>query len=207
MSAEDDHGRPSLSAITEWAGGFSWIADPDERAKRASHALSTESGVWVIDPVDSEGLDDRLGDLGPVAGVAVIQDRHTRDAEAIANRHDVNVSIPEWMELGQSKLDETAKLLTDGLPGTNYDLQKLVDAEEWEEAILFGQKTNTLVVPEAVGTTQGFTPDGQPLGIHPGLDDAPSGLDGFHPGRLLVGHGESIYDSADEHLQAALGTE
>lgn len=207
MSEEDSRELPSLTAVTEWRDGFSWIAYPDEKPRRASHAISTEGGVWVVDPVDAEGLDDRLEDLGRVAGVVVLQDRHTRDAAAVARRHDVSVCMPEWMELGHEKLDGDAELFTGNLPETGYELHKLIDDDEWEEAMLLSEQTDTLVVPEAVGTSPGFTPDGQPLGVHPTLDEAPSGLAGLDPERILVGHGESIYEDGGDRLEAALATE
>jgi hypothetical protein len=207
MSDEDTQERPQLDRVTEFEGGFSWIAYPEEKPRRASHALSTDTGVWVVDPVDAEGLDDHLADLGTVAGVVVIQDRHTRDAAAVANRHDVDVHMPEWMTLGQGKLDGDAQLFTDGLPETNYGLHKLFDRDDWEEAILVDEETNTMVVPEAVGTSPGFTPDGQALAVHPVLEESPTKLGDWHPERILVGHGKSIYEGADEHLQAALAEE
>ncbi|WP_166377168.1 hypothetical protein [Halorubrum sp. BOL3-1] len=42
---------------------------------------------------------------GDVAGVVVLQDRHTRDAAAVARRHGVPVFVPEWMSLTREKLD------------------------------------------------------------------------------------------------------
>lgn len=207
MADEDNPELPGLEAVTEWDDGFSWIAHPDEKPRRASHALSTDGGVWVVDPVDAEALDDRLADLGTVAGVVVLQDRHTRDAAAVAGRHGVSVYMPTWMELGQEKLDGEAELITGHLPGTGYELHKLIDDDEWEEAVLVSDEQDTLIVPEAVGTSPGFTPDGEPLGLHPVLDEAPSGLAELGSERILVGHGESIPEGGDDHLQAALAVE
>ena len=130
MSDDDTQERPTLEDVTEWSGGFSWIAYPDERGQRASHALQTAAGVWLVDPVDTDGLDDRLAELGDVVGVVVLQDRHTRDASEIARRHDVSVSVPDWMHLVQEKLETPAESLGSALPGTDYAVHRLIDTDE-----------------------------------------------------------------------------
>ena len=51
----------------EFAGGFDWIAD--ERLQRCSHALVDEGRVWLIDPVDADGVEERVRAAGEPAGV------------------------------------------------------------------------------------------------------------------------------------------
>jgi len=204
MSDDDPPERPSLDAVTEWDGGITWFAHPEEDAMRASHALATESGVWVVDPLDADGLDDRLRDLGEVAGVVVIHDRHTRDAEVIAARHDVAVHVPEWMELTREKLQGEPEPLGDELPGTNYESHRLVHTEEWEEAVLVDDADGTLVVMETLGTLPPFREGDDDVGVHGGLDETPDGLADYDPERILVGHGESIYEDGARKLAAAL---
>ncbi len=201
--AEDADDRPTLSHVREWPGGLSWIAHTEEDARRASHALATEAGVWVVDPVDAAGLSDRLAALGEVAGVVVAQDRHTRDAVAVADRHDVAVSVPEWMALTRAKLATEPEPLDGTLPGTAYDVHRLIEADEWEEVVLVDEASGTMVVPEALGTLPAFgTGDG--LGVHPALDDPPRRLADWTPDRVLVGHGESVHDEATARLRAAV---
>jgi len=201
--AEDTDERPALSHVREWPGGFSWIAHPDEDARRASHALDTAAGVWLVDPVDAAGLDERLTALGEVAGVVVAQDRHTRDAAAVADRHDVAVSVPEWMALTRAKLATDAEPIDGALPGTEYDVHRLIEADEWEEVVLVDETGGTMVVPEALGTLPAFgTGDG--LGVHPALDDPPRRLADWTPDRVLVGHGESVHDDATAAVRAAV---
>ena len=36
--------------------GLGWIADEPPAMQRASHALVHEGGVWLVDPVDGDGL-------------------------------------------------------------------------------------------------------------------------------------------------------
>jgi hypothetical protein len=202
VTDDDSTDRPTLQTVDEWADGFSWIAYPDERGQRASHALKTEAGVWVVDPVDAAGLDDHLTDLGAVAGVVVIQDRHTRDAVAVADRHDVPVYVPDWMELAREKLGTTAEPLDSELPGTDYAVHELIATDEWEEAILVDETRDILVVPEAVGTLDAFEGSDGSLGVHPALDDPPASLSEWRPEHVLVGHGHSVHGDADAALSA-----
>ncbi|MDQ2072377.1 hypothetical protein RBH20_07510 [Haloarcula sp. H-GB4] len=204
MSDDEPTERPSLEAVTEWDGGITWFSHPEEDAMRGSQALATKSGVWVVDPLDADGLDDRLSDLGEVAGVVVIHDRHTRDAEAIAARHDVAVHIPDWMDLTREKLDNDPEPLEATLPGTNYEIHRLIDTDEWEEAVLVDEAGGTLVIMETLGTLPGFCEGDNDIGVHPALDETPEGLADYHPERILVGHGESIYEDGATKLAAAL---
>jgi hypothetical protein len=201
---DDDSTRP---AVSEWDGGVSWIAHPDEDAERASHALETPAGVWVVDPVDADGLDELLADRGGVAGVVVVHDRHTRDAEAVAARHDVAVHVPAWMDLTREKLAVDPASVDAELPGTGVTVHRLIDTDEWEEALLVDESRGILVAMEALGTLPSFRDDGHDLGVHPALETAPDGLAGLRPERILVGHGESIHRDATAALEAVLDDE
>lgn len=193
--------------MSEWDGGVSWIAHPDEDAKRASHALETAGGVWVVDPVDADGLDELLADRGAVAGVVVVHDRHTRDAEAVAARHDVAVHVPAWMDLTREKLAVDPASVDPELPGTDVAVHRLIDTDEWEEALLVDESNGTMVAMEALGTLPSFRDDGDELGVHPALDAAPNGLADWRPERVLVGHGENVQGDATAALRAAIGGE
>lgn len=201
--ADDTGERPTLRDVTEWTGGFSWIADPDERGRRASHALATDAGVWLVDPVDADGLDDRVAEPGEVAGVVVLHDRHRRDASTVARRHDVAVHVPDWMGEVAGAIDRPVDRLDDRLPGTDYEVHRLIDTEDWQEAILVDETTDTLVVPEGVGTLPSFGDD-DGLGVHPSLTEPPRRLLDWRPDRVLVGHGGSVHRDATAQLRAAL---
>lgn len=200
MATDDE----ALDHVTEWPGGFSWIADPDERGQRASHALSTDAGVWLVDPVDADGLDARVEALGEPAGVLLIQDRHSRDAAAIADRHDVPIYAPEWMQLLREKLEAPVEAIGTTLPGSNYAIHRLIETEEWEEAIIVDEQAGTLIVPETVGTLPAFRDHDNALGVHPGVDEPPEILSQWTPERILVGHGASILEDATPALREAL---
>jgi hypothetical protein len=98
-------GSGDLTVIDRHEAGVGWIAYPDETMQRASHAVERDGDVWLIDPVDAEGLDDLLAEYGDVAGVIVLLDRHKRDAADIARRHDVPIYLPAALEPVESELD------------------------------------------------------------------------------------------------------
>lgn len=204
MTDGDTADDAAIGESTDWDGGFSWIARPDEDARRASHALRTDAGVWVVDPVDVEGLDARLDDAGDVAGVVVLQDRHTRDAAAVARRHGVPVFAPEWMSLTREKLAVDAEATGSALPGTDYAVDELRRTDDWEEAVLWNERTGTLVVPETLGTLPAFREGDSEIGVHPAIEEPPRRLAELDPDRVLVGHGASLHEEAGSALAAAL---
>jgi hypothetical protein len=198
---------PAIDAreIDRWDGGVGWIAYPGEKMQRASHALATEAGVWLIDPVDTPDLDDRLAEYGEVEGVVVLVGRHTRDASTIANRHDVPVYLPEPLASTREELDAPAEVFGGALPGTGYRTVTLLDTPVWTEIALYDDESGTLVVPESVGTVDYFLAPGERLGVHPARRlFPPSALEGFVPERILVGHGEGVTEDAGSALRAAL---
>lgn len=189
--------------IDRFDGGVGWIAYPDERMERASHALCIDDAVWLVDPVDAEGLDDFLADFGDVAGVAVLLDRHERDAARIARRHDVSVHVPAWMEGVARDLSAPVEPVRTELADTGYRIHRLLDTPVWKEAAL--SNSETLVVPEAVGTATYYTASGERLGVHPMLRLLPPRrLQGLAPDRILVGHGAGVTARASAALDDAL---
>ena len=190
--------------IDRWDGGVGWIAHPNETMLRASHALATDAGVWVIDPVDAPGIDDLLAEFGDVAGVVVLLNRHYRDADAVARRHDVPVYVPSWFDQ-VDEMDSELRRFDDTLPGTDYRVMNVVDSFGWEEAALYDDDTGTLVVPESVGNAPYFTTPGERIGVHPMLRlTPPSALRGLRPERVLVSHGRGVSDDAARALDGAL---
>ncbi|MFB6205230.1 MAG: hypothetical protein ABEJ05_01690 [Haloglomus sp.] len=204
-------GRGSLNEVARWDGGATWIAHPDEEMQRASHALATDAGLVVVDPVDVPDLDDWLAELGAetgaetVAGVAVLLDRHKRDAAAVATRHGVPVGVPSWMSGVTGDLDARTTDLTALLEGTSYDARRLIDNPLWQEAALHDDAAAVLVVPEAVGTVPYYCAPDERLGVHPALRlTPPKKLKRLDADRLLVGHGEGVAEDADDLLRTAL---
>jgi hypothetical protein len=186
-------------------GGAAWIAHPDEGMQRGSAALAVDGDVWVVDPVDTPELDTMLEELGEVRGVVVLLDRHYRDADDVAGRHDVPVYVPDIFD-GLPEMDADVERFGDRLPDTDYRARTVVDNRFWTEVALFDGET--LVVPEALGTTAYTAPGDERLGVHPILRLRPprSQFSGLGPERILVGHGEGVDEDATAALESALST-
>lgn len=203
MSDWHEQELPELQAVKQWPAGFSWIAYPDEQARRASHGIHTETGVWLVDPVDAKGLDDQVTEWGDVSGVVVLHDRHTRDAVKITRRHDIAVSVPKWMKKTIEKIDAPTEPIEETLPETDYGVRQLINTADWEEAFLVHERTKTVIVPESVGTLPSFRVGDNELGVHPSLEEPPRKLIEWNPDRILVGHGQSIHRNGTKRLQEA----
>jgi len=194
--------------IDQFDGNVGWIAYPDEVMQRASHALvvdssgSAASDLWLVDPVDADGLDDYLAEHGEVAGVAVLLDRHKRDAETIARRHDVSVWVPSFMDGVAGDIGAPVERFQYELDDTGFAAHKVVNNRFWQEALLYNEDEKILVIPEAVGTTEYFTAGEEPLGVHPALRlKPPTTLARLDPEHTLVGHGAGIHDDAAAILE------
>lgn len=194
--------------VDRFDGGLGWIAYPDEDMRRASHALATDAGVYVVDPVDADGIDEEIAGLGDVAGVVVALDRHLRDADAVANRHDVPVYVPHWMSGVRSDLDAPVEEFGGRLPDSEYEVIPVIKNPFWKEFALYDGDGGTLLVPEAVGTSDYFLGGDERLGVHPMLRMFPprKQLGDCSPERVLVGHGEGIMADGAAALDAALRT-
>ena len=157
--------------------GFGWIAAEPPAMQRASHALVHEGGVWLVDPVEGEGLHERIAAHGEVRGVLQLLDRHGRDCAALAVRHGVpHLETP-----------------FDGLPGTPFQTIGLTRRRRWREVALWWPQPAVLAVSEALGTSPFFAAPGERLGVHALLRLVPPRrLTGIPARHLLVGHGPPL---------------
>jgi hypothetical protein len=173
---------------TEW--GFGWIQA--ERLARCSHALRAEGRVWVFDPVDSPGVEERIRGLGEPAGVIQLLDRHGRDSAALAER----LGVPRH---------ETP---FDGVPGAPFDPVAIVRHRFWREVALWWPEERVLICADALGTVGYFVAPGERLGVHPLLRLVPPrALSRFAPRHVLCGHGEGVHgDETASALAEALAT-
>lgn len=204
---ESSADESALPIVGEFETGFTWIADQTEQMQRASHAIRTgESDVWVIDPVDTDGLDAALADLGDVRGVVLLLDRHKRDVATVAARHDVPVYIPAMMDGVADAFDVPIKRFAGTLAETDFEAHILIDNRFWQEVALYDPTADRLVVPEAVGTAPMFLSGNERLGVSPALRLTPprDQLGQFSPEQILVGHGPPVLRDGATALKDAL---
>ena len=81
----------SVRFVDELEDGFGW--QETARVRRTSHALAAEGRVWAIDPIEGEGVEERIRSLGRPAGVIQLLDRHGRDCEGFAERLGVSLQV------------------------------------------------------------------------------------------------------------------
>ena len=178
--------------VDELSFGFGWIAPEPAHVLRASHALADAGRVWLVDPVDGEGLDERIRTLGEPAGVLQLVDRHGRDCAAFAARYGVPLHVTPF----------------DGVAGSPFEVRRIVRAPGWKEVALWWPGRRALVVGDALGTLRYFRARGEELGVHPLLRlTPPRSLAGLEPEHVLCGHGRGVHGpEATEALREALAT-
>jgi hypothetical protein len=193
-------------AIAEWDGGVGWIAHPEETMERASHALATPAGVWLVDPLSAPGVDDRIAEVGEVAGVVVLSNYHCRDADAFAARYDVPVTLPAPMTGVADRLEATVQRVDVGETLGGYDLFAVAHSPWWQEYGL--DDGETLVVGESVGTADYLRAGDEALGVMVlrRLSPPREALSGRDPDRVLTGHGPGLHEDAGEALEDALSS-
>jgi glyoxylase-like metal-dependent hydrolase (beta-lactamase superfamily II) len=164
--------------IDELEFGFGWIAPEPAHVLRASHALADDGRVWVVDPVDGDDLDERIRELGEPAGVLQLVDRHGRDCAAFAARYGVPLHVTPF----------------DGVPGSPFEVRRIVRIPGWKEVALWWPERRALVVGDALGTVGYFRARGEELGVHPLLRlTPPRSLAGLEPEHMLCGHGQGVH--------------
>lgn len=200
------YGRATDPAIIRWSGGLTWIAHPDERMRRASHALVVDDAVLVVEPNDFDGLDDLLASLGTVAGVVVLAGLHRRDAATLAERHDVPVYLPSVVGGLTPRIDAPVEVFDGDLADTGFREIPVLDGHPWSEAVLHDPETGTLVATEVLVTSEEAVGPGERLAVGPYARLIPprDALGGLAVERVLVGHGDPILTDAEAALRDAL---
>jgi hypothetical protein len=206
MTFRVDERATEFAEIDRFDGGVGWLAHPEEKMQRASHALERDGEVWVFDPVDANGIDELLAEFGEVTGVVVMLDRHTRDAADLANRHDIPVYLPAFFSGVSEEIDAPVVRFGDELADTGWKARTVVNSRFWQEVALYDPDGRTLVVPESLGTTSYFLAGRERLGVHPMRRAIPpqGPLGNLAPDRVLVGHGPGVMSGATSALETAL---
>ena len=168
----------SVRFVDELEDCFGWIEDGS--MSRTSHALAVDGRVWLTDPVDGEGVEQRVRSLGEPAGVIQLIDRHNRDSAALAARLGVPLHIAPL-----------------SLPETPFRFLPLLRGRWWKEVALWWPERRILVCADALGTVPFFRAGDEPAGLHPFFRlKRPRALAGLGVEHLLVGHGEGIHGEA-----------
>jgi hypothetical protein len=169
-------------AFSEVPGvGLEWIAPDPPLLERASHALVAGGRVWLVDPVDVPGVEERVRGLGEAAAVLQLVDRHPRDCAALAGR----LGVPYLR-------------LPFAVPGSPFAFVPILDVPGWREVALWWPARSVVVCAEALGTGTYFRAPGERLAVHPLLRlRPPRGLralaETLAPEHVLVGHGDGVH--------------
>ena len=174
----------------EFGGSLGWTPAEAELRRRTSHAVASGGQVWIVDPLDGDGIDGRIRQLGEPAGVVQLLDRHDRDCRAVAERLGVPLHVTPF----------------GGVEGAPFDVVRVVDFPGWREVALWFPGERILVCGDAVGSARYFRARGERIGVHPLLRPwPPKTLARFEPRQLLLGHGEGLAgDEAAQALKAAI---
>lgn len=177
-------------AFEEHDLGLSWLADSGEMMQRACHAVRLDEGVWVVDPVDVPGMEERIAALGEPAGVLQLLDRHDRDCAAVAERLGVRHH----------------RIPFDGVEDASFEAVAVIRNRLWNEVAIWSASERVLIVPEAVGSAPYFRSGDEPIGVHPFLRlIPPRKLAAYEPVHLLTGHGTGMHGpGTPEALRDAL---
>jgi hypothetical protein len=178
--------------VDELEDSIGWTPARPELRRRTSHAVLSGGRVWVVDPLDGTGIDERIRQLGEPAAVVQLLDRHNRDCKQVARRLGVPLHVTPFA----------------GVPEAPFEVVTVLDVPGWHEAALWFLAERVLVCADAVGSASYFRAKGERVGVHPVLRLwPPKALATFQPRRLLFGHGEGLSgDEAATALHTALRT-
>lgn len=191
--------------VDRWDGGVGWIAHPDETMERASHALATDEGVWLVDPLEAGGVGDVIAEYGEVAGVVVLSNHHARDADAFATRYEVSVTLPKPMTGVAGTIVADVDRLAVGDSIGAYELLEVAHSgEAWQEYALYDGET--LVASESVGSADYQRVGDERLGVMTlrRLTPPTDAFGGLSPDRVVSGHGPGVHRDADAALEEAI---
>jgi hypothetical protein len=168
--------------------GFGWVSTEQPRLRLTSHALLADGGVWLVDPSEGQGIDERVRALGEPAGVLQLLDRHNRACAAFAERLGVPHHRVPFEAVGP------------------FEAVTILRRKRWREVALWWPERRVLVTADALGTVPHyFALGGEALGVHPLLRlTPPRQLARLDPEHVLCGHGEGVHEHAAEAVRDAL---
>lgn len=168
--------------------GFGWLSPERPKLRLTSHALLADGGVWVLDPTEGDGVEERVRALGEPAGVVQLLDRHDRACAAFAERLGVPHHRVPFDRVGP------------------FEAVPVVRRRFWREVALWWPERRVLVCADALGTVPHYFALGdERLGVHPLLRlTPPRQLGRLEPEHVLVGHGEGVHEHAARAVREAL---
>ena len=201
-----------IEIIDRWENGFGWIAHPDEDTRRVSHAMRGRDGVYLFDPLDGPGLRSHLSELGTVFGVVVQSKFHARDANVFAERYDVPVYLPTWMDRVADQVEARVERYPSPpeewveLGSSGIDARTIDSETAWTEVVVYDRTDDTLRTADLFATVPEFRIGNERLGVYilHRLSPPTAAFTGVDPERILVGHGEGVFDDASETLNETL---
>jgi hypothetical protein len=176
-------------AFREFEGGLEWLVE-DEFIEQCSHALVVGESVWLVDPLNGDGVEERIREAGRPRGVLQLLDRHKRDCASLASR----LGVPHHVVPQQ--------------PIAPFEFVPIRLGRAWKEVALWWPEQGVLACADVLGTARYFLAGDEPLGVHPLLRFRPPRhqLEALHPTAILCGHGAGVFEEADAALREALRT-
>lgn len=170
--------------------GFGWVVD--EFLMRCSHALVVDGRVWLLDPLEGEGVEERARAAGEPAGVIQLLDRHNRDCRAFAER----LGVPHHV------------VPREPIAGAPFEFLPVRNSRLWKETALWWPERRILACGDALETVPPVRVGSEPLAVHPLLRLVPPRrLGDVDPRHVLCGHGEGVHgDEATPAVREALAT-
>lgn len=202
-----DRGTPERPLVVdEWDAGLGWIAHPDEAARRASHALHGDDGVWLFDPLDAPGIDPLITRLGDIAGVAVLSNYHRRDADVFAERYDVPVTVPGWFDDVADTLDARVERTDDALGDSGFRVRRADPLPGWREAVAWRDDDATLYAADMLSALPQYCVGDETVAPYLLLRFFPPRrvFADVTPERIICGHGTGVFEDAAEALDHGL---
>ncbi|HET7759499.1 MAG TPA: hypothetical protein VFK62_06210 [Gaiellaceae bacterium] len=177
-----------MEVIDELDFAFGWLSPERARLRMASHALVADGGVWLVDPTEADGVEERVRALGEPAGVLQVLDRHNRACADFARRLGVPHHRVPFESVGP------------------FEPLPVVRRKFWREVALWWPERRVLVCGDALGTVpRYFALGGERLGVHPLLRlTPPRRLGELDPEHVLCGHGAGVHEDATAAVREAL---
>ena len=135
-------------------------------------------------------------------GVAVCSPYHTRDADRFAERYDVPVWVPEWMDRAPDRVEAPLERYDGELGSSGFEIRDASILPGSSEAVAYREADGTLYVPDTLGTyvEPGRIELALPLRLGPPTDVFAD----LTPDRVFFGHGEGVFEDAPVALERAL---